>query len=1072
MKDRLRAMLRTIRRAIARLIEPRIFFPLILTLLLTVIWGATFNMARVEYAAAERAALAATKEVVEAYQAQVARTLREIDQTLRVVKYAYEGKGAVFALDELRGKSLLPVERLFTVSVVDAHGQVTASTGTGDGPGIANRGDFQALQRADTLTLGAPRRNESGEWMLDFGRRLNASDGTFAGVVLVSVAATHFVSGYEAARLGEFGALGVIGTDGVFRARRTGEAMFAGERVPFAEVTGSAHGEAQVKVVANAWDGIRRYSAVRRLVDFPLVVVAGLSEEEQFAAVNRRVDRYLAWAVAGSALLAFIVILLGRASVRVERSRLEANRALQAEVQYRKATEGALRLRNLAVESSVNAIVIIDYANAAYPIEYVNPAFERMTGYTSAETVGRNPDFLLGRDADQAGAEEIRMALRNQREARAVLRGYRKDGTLLWSDYRIAPVRNDGGEVTHFVGVMNDITEAKHYEEQLAHQANFDTLTGLPNRNLLHDRLNQVVTAAQRAGDSVAVLHLDIDNFQQIRYSFGHNVGDDLICMLADRLRACLRDTDTVARLGTDEFVVLLGSKGRGEPLPGLLRKEVEPSSLDSYVTVLLHKILTNLSLPLQLDGHDIRPSCSIGVSVFPQDGADAATLLKNADAAMSRAKELGHNRFQFFTAEVNDRITRHMELESSLRRAIEREEFELHYQPQVDLHTGVIMGVEALLRWRHPEKGLVYPDQFIEFAEETGLILPIGAWVLTQACIQNKAWQDDGMPPLTVSVNMSARQCEQQDVDVVVKRALKASGLAPQYLELEITESISMEHPELSVPLMQRLKDTGVVLCIDDFGTGFSNMSYLKRFPIDRLKIDLSFVREITTDPGSLAIAEAIITMSHSLGLEVVAEGVETEAQFALLRARDCDLVQGFYFSPAVSAARFAALLADGAALIPAPAIQASDAPALLLVDDDHDVIEVVQRVLAPQGYRLLLATDAAEAFAGLASHEVGVVMANQRLRDMNGVDFLSKVRAMYPATVRILRNRQRDFGATREAINHAAVHKFVDGTLEAGEMMALVDEALKIYGRGTGKRAARNAERARRFRPSVVSH
>jgi EAL domain-containing protein (putative c-di-GMP-specific phosphodiesterase class I) len=307
-----------------------------------------------------------------------------------------------------------------------------------------------------------------------------------------------------------------------------------------------------------------------------------------------------------------------------------------------------------------------------------------------------------------------------------------------------------------------------------------------------------------------------------------------------------------------------------------------------------------------------VRPTCSIGVSVYPQDGTEATTLLSNADAAMYRAKELGRNRFQFFTADVHDRVRNRMELESSLRLAIERQEFELHYQPQVALSTGAIVGMEALIRWRHPEKGLIGPIHFIPFAEESGLIIPIGQWVLEEACRQNKAWQDAGLPRLPVSVNMSIKQCEQEDVNEVVERALRQSGLEPRYLELEITESVSMADPERSVPLMERLNSLGVVLAIDDFGTGFSNLSYLRRFPVDRLKIDLSFVREIGHDPGSLAISEAIINMSHQLNLEVVAEGVEEEAQLALLGARRCDMIQGFLYSPPLPADQFARLLRE----------------------------------------------------------------------------------------------------------------------------------------------------------------
>ena len=466
--------------------------------------------------------------------------------------------------------------------------------------------------------------------------------------------------------------------------------------------------------------------------------------------------------------------------------------------------------------------------------------------------------------------------------------------------FYLAPVRNEEGIVTHFVGVMNDVTEAKTYEEQLAHQANYDGLTGLANRNLLQDRLQQAIAAARRAGGSVAAIFLDLDNFKVVNDSLGHNVGDEMLRVVAARLRASVRESDTVARLGGDEFVVLFSGRG-------------EASAVESDITALAMKLLAHVAQPVMLGDRPVLPTCSMGISVYPQDGEDGGTLLKHADAAMYRAKELGRNRFQFFTADVHERIRRRMELETSLRLALERDEFELHYQPQVGLADGRITGVEALIRWRHPQRGLIGPSHFVGFAEETGLIVPIGEWVLRKACAQNRAWQEQGLPAVPVAVNMSARQCESPDVDAVIARTLRDTRLAPNMLELEITESVSMANPDQSVPLMRRLKDTGVSLSIDDFGTGFSNLSYLKRFPVDRLKIDLSFIREITTDPGSLAISEAIITMSHRLNLQVVAEGVETAGQLELLRERHCDMVQGFHFSPPVTAEAFARLLREG---------------------------------------------------------------------------------------------------------------------------------------------------------------
>jgi diguanylate cyclase (GGDEF)-like protein/PAS domain S-box-containing protein len=544
----------------------------------------------------------------------------------------------------------------------------------------------------------------------------------------------------------------------------------------------------------------------------------------------------------------------------------------------------------------------------------VNPAVERMTGYPAQDALGRQLSLLAPGASGDAGTPEIDRALRERTEGHTVVKSVRRDGSSFWNDFHVAPVRDEGGRVTHYVGVMNDVTEAKDYEAQLAHQASYDALTGLANRNLLQDRLSQAVAQARRNAAPVAAVFLDFDHFKLVNDTFGHTVGDEMLRVVAQRLRSTVRESDTVARLGGDEFVLVLPGKVAG-------------SAFEADITALMAKLLSQVAQPLELQGREVRPTCSIGVAVFPQDGEDADTLLRNADAAMYRAKELGRNRFQFFTADVHERIRRRVELESSLRLALEREEFELHYQPQVNVRGGEVIGVEALLRWRHPEKGLIYPGQFIGFAEETGLIVPIGRWVLERACRQNKAWQEQGLPRIPVAVNMSARQCEQPDVHEVVAQVLRETGLPAECLELEITESISMADPEQSVPLMRRLKDTGVKLSIDDFGTGFSNLSYLRRFPVDRLKIDLSFVREITTDPGSLAISEAIITMSHSLNLQVIAEGVETLGQLELLGARDCDFIQGYFFSPPLAAAEFARLLREDRRLsrIAHPAIAAA---------------------------------------------------------------------------------------------------------------------------------------------------
>jgi diguanylate cyclase (GGDEF)-like protein/PAS domain S-box-containing protein len=907
-----------IRRGLARLAEPHLLFPLIALVLLGVVWGTTLHVIRLERSVAENAAASSSLEHADTYEAQVVRALREIDQVLKFIQFAYQSDDGALDLAALRARGLLLPDLLFVVSITDEQGGIVAST-RGTTASVAGQDYFQQVLASDNIAISRPLLSPAIESQLHFARRLTRRDGHFAGAAIVTVAAAYFVSGYEPARLGQKGFLGILGSDGIFRARRTGDTVVSGEATDYGAVVLSNARAAPTPTI-NRWDGVERYSASRELFDFPLAVIVGLAHDEQLAAVEENARAYLWRAAGGSLLLVLLLGGLGRLSWQLQQTRTRANRALQDEVTVRRLAEAALNLRNRAIESSVNAILIFDLSKAGHPIEYVNPAFERITGYSAREALGRDTAFLLGEDLDQAGVQEIQLALRERRDGHAVLRNYRKDGTLFWNEYSIAPVRDETGEVRHFVGVMNDVTEAKSYEEQLAHQANFDPLTGLANRNLLQDRLGQAIAGARRAGGTVAAVFLDIDNFKMVNDSLGHNVGDELLRRVAERLKSCVRESDTVARLGGDEFVLVLNAS-----------REAETGSLESDVTALMHKLLTNVSSPLTLGERPVRPTCSIGVAMYPQDGADPDTLLRNADAAMYRAKELGRNRFQFFTADVHERIRHRMELESSLRLALERDEFEIHYQPQVGIAEGGIQGVEALLRWRHPELGLIPPGHFISFAEETGLIVPIGEWVLRRACKQNKAWQDAGLPKIPIAVNMSAKQCEQDDVDRIVRSALADSGLEPRYLELEITESISMANPEQSVPLMQRLKDTGVSLSIDDFGTGFSNLSYLRRFPVDRLKIDLSFVREITTDAGSLAISEAIITMSHSLNLQVVAEGVESEGQLQLLGARNCDLMQGYLYSPPVAADAFARLLREDRRLAYVPQ-GAAAGPALVL--------------------------------------------------------------------------------------------------------------------------------------------
>ncbi|NVH72594.1 EAL domain-containing protein [Paraburkholderia sp. JPY432] len=571
------------------------------------------------------------------------------------------------------------------------------------------------------------------------------------------------------------------------------------------------------------------------------------------------------------------------------------------DITEQKRADLALRLQSRALDASVNAILITAPSPSGNLIEYVNPAFMRITGYDLDEVIGHDCRVLQRDDRDQEGVALIREALAANREVSAVVRNYRKDGALFWNQLFIAPVPNAEGVITHHIGVINDVTELIRYQEQLEYQANYDGLTRLPNRNLLRDRLEHALVVAQRHHTGVAVVFLDLDGFKNVNDSLGHSVGDRLLSVVAERLARCSRTSDTVARHGGDEFVIVMTDT-------------VDEQSLITW----MERVRASIAEPVWLDGTELYVGCSMGASLFPQDGEDAETLMKKADVAMYRAKDMGRNTFQFYQPEMNASAGARLNLERRLRRALRDNEFLLHYQPQVDIVSGQIVGIEALVRWRDPEAGLVPPSSFIPLAEESGLIGPLSEWVLREACRQNKAWQDQGLPPARVSVNLSARVFQQRDIAKLVMQVLAETGLEPKYLELELTESTIMRNAEEAVLMLNELHALGIGLAIDDFGTGYSSLSYLKRFPVDRLKIDRSFVSDIGVSGDDETITSAIIALAHSLKLQVIAEGVETSAQLDFLRERACDEMQGFYFAKPLSTEGISELLHGG--LVPEP--------------------------------------------------------------------------------------------------------------------------------------------------------
>jgi diguanylate cyclase (GGDEF)-like protein/PAS domain S-box-containing protein len=556
-----------------------------------------------------------------------------------------------------------------------------------------------------------------------------------------------------------------------------------------------------------------------------------------------------------------------------------------------KRAEGELRLAAEVFQSSGEGIVITD---AQHCIRTVNPAFSHITGYAAADAVAKTP-YSLSPSVRSADRErELWAEVDRNGYWQGEVWDRRRNGEVFPKWLTISVVRDTQGRPVNYIEIFSDITERKEREERVRHLAHHDALTDLPNRVLLTDRITQAVSLAERNRTRVAVMFLDLDRFKTVNDSLGHSVGDKLLQEVSSRLRLCMRTSDTVSRLGGDEFVILMPDMA----YPG-------------DIAVAAQKVLDAVSRPYNIDGHELVSTPSVGIAVYPGDGADVDTLLRNADAAMYHAKENGRNNYQFFTQDMNARALERLSLERSLRRALERDELRLHYQPQYDISSGRVVGMEALIRWEHPEHGLMSPARFMPFAEESGLILPIGEWVLQEACRQNRAWQDAGLPRLRVSVNISAVQFRQADFVHTVDRALGVSGLDARYLELEVTESAIMHDAEQVTESLRQLKGMRLELAIDDFGTGYSSLSYLKRFPIDRLKIDKSFVRDVTADTDDAAIIVAIIALTRNLGLRTIAEGVETSEQLDFLRQQGCHEAQGFLLSKPLPPPDCAALLA-----------------------------------------------------------------------------------------------------------------------------------------------------------------
>jgi diguanylate cyclase (GGDEF)-like protein/PAS domain S-box-containing protein len=559
------------------------------------------------------------------------------------------------------------------------------------------------------------------------------------------------------------------------------------------------------------------------------------------------------------------------------------------------------QVANVTLDSIGEAVLRTDVQGK---VTYLNRKAEEMTGWRREEARGRPMADVfrliesLGGPADGNTAgiatQEEQAARETADSTNCIL--VRRDGFECGIERKVTPIQDQDGNVTGAVVAFHDVTEARAKSLEMSHLAQHDPLTDLPNRVLFNDRLTQAIALADRQGKQLAVLFVDLDHFKKINDSLGHDVGDKLLQSIAGRLIACVRRSDTVSRLGGDEFVVLLA--------------QVEHAEDAAYTA---RKILRALAAPHLIDNKNLDISVSIGVSTYPSDGQDAEGLMNRADNAMYEAKEHGRNKFQFFRHEMHARLAERQSLEADLRCALGRKEFLLHYQPKLNLQTGAITGVEALIRWLHPERGMIYPAQFVSMAEECGLMAPIGQWVLLEACKQAQAWRDSGLGVVPVSVNVSAAEFGAKDFLSEVRAVLIATGVEPQHLELELTESVLMHDAEAAVVTLAKLKVMGVQIAIDDFGTGYSSFTYLRRFTSDALKLHQSFVHDITAEPGDAAIVSAMINLGRSLKQRVIAEGVETRAQLKFLQRHGCGEAQGYYFSPPVVAEQASSLFKDG---------------------------------------------------------------------------------------------------------------------------------------------------------------
>ncbi|BCB26742.1 hypothetical protein SKTS_16280 [Sulfurimicrobium lacus] len=833
------------------------------------------------------------KNLSRVLEGEIGGDIEKIDITLlaagdEVMRQFSSGKVGQKELNDflLRQQSLL--REIDSLCVADERGSV--AYGNPATPGIANVAErkFFASQRDNAnagLVIDRPVQTRSdNRWSLPMSRRINHPDGSFAGVVYVNLSLDHLVKTFSKLDLGSKGVANLRDLDLNILARypeRLGAASAIGKptiSLPLKQLIDAGQTAGTYRVAA-VLDNVERAYSYRKIGDYPLYVTVGLASEDYLADWRTSLVKEAAWGI-----LFFVATLL---------TSLLIYRAL---MRQQNAYESLYNSEERFLDAFENAPIGMAIVALDGTFSKVNQALCQILGYERAELKKLRFQDITHPDDLDADLANIKRLLDGEIGAFQMEKRYiRSDDQIVWVQVTGSIVRDAKNTPLHFLAQVENITDRKKVEAQIEFLAYHDALTKLPNRLLARDHLEMAIAYTERAGTKTAVLFLDLDNFKTINDSFGHAIGDELLIAVAERLRECTHETDTISRQGGDEFLIVLSDVPDAEA-----------------ITLFAEKILERLEETFIIGGNEIATSLSVGIAVYPDDSKDIDTLLKFADRAMYHAKGAGRNAFRFYTEQMNVDAVAHQHIRVGLRRALEHGELALHYQPQISLSSGAVIGAEALIRWNHPELGLLLPATFLPTAEESGLIVPMGDWVLQEACRQAVEWLEAGLPEFVMAVNISAMQFTRGDLEQSVLRALADSGLPPALLELELTESILIQDTEKVLETVQRLKSHGLMLSIDDFGTGYSSLSYLKRFNVDKLKIDRSFICDMINNPNDATIVRAIIQMARNLNLKTIAEGVEDEHLLSFLRLQYCDEGQGYYFSRPLPADEFARYVAN----------------------------------------------------------------------------------------------------------------------------------------------------------------